>query len=396
MSKQSYIFKQLSRRLLPLLAFIILFACQTNSQGQVKFGLPFADNKQSDTCTLLFVGDIMSHSPQTKAAYRPKTKTFDYTSCFDSLRPLISSADLAIANLETPLGGKPYKGYPMFSAPDELAVALKESGFDAVGTSNNHSADRGRKGAIRTLNVLDEIGLNHFGSYRNAEERTKENPLILDVKGIRLALLAYTYGLNGMPMPKPAIIDTIQKEQMKADLWRADSLGADYSIVFIHWGKEYQNQPNKKQKDLAQWLHQHGADAVIGSHPHVIQGSAYLRDSIYDDTFVEYSLGNFISNQRTPAGTRGGLILGLRLVSEMVGEPTDKAPHREVKLDSISYNFAFVNKESRKGKRIYRLLPVALDSKEIPTELPKKERKDYRDFVNYCNRLKFVSTGLVE
>ncbi len=373
-----------------LLILISFLACQNHSKGQSKAKLPFIHQEQADTCTLLFVGDIMCHSPQIKSAYRPKTQTYDYTVCFDSLRPLISSADLAVANLETTLAGKPYRGYPQFSAPDALAEGLKNVGFDVLGTSNNHTADRGLKGVRRTLDVLDKLGLRHIGSYRNAEERTKTCPLILDVKGIRIALLAYTYGLNGMPIPKPTLIDTIKREQIALDLLRADSLEADYKIVFIHWGKEYQSTPNKAQKDLALWLHRQGVNAIIGSHPHVVQGSAYLRDSLSRDTFVQYSLGNFISNQRTPPATRGGLVLGLRLVAEPAEQTTEKPSQRVVRLDSVSYNFSFVNKETPKEKLIYRLLPLTLDSKHIPKELPRKERQDYQDFVNYCNKLKFV------
>ncbi len=387
---KGYILTFLRRFYLFILLFLSFFACQKSKKSEQKPQAPFIKTPKSDTCTLLFVGDVMSHSPQTKSAYRPENENYDYSICFDSLRPLISSADLAVANLETPLAGKPYRGYPMFSAPDALAEGLKNAGFDVLGISNNHTADRGRKGLVRTLDVLDSLGLKHFGAYRNAEERARTNPLILEIKGIRLALLAYTYGLNGMPMPKPAIVDTIKQEQIAFDLRRADSLGADYKIVFIHWGEEYQIKPNKAQKDLAEWLHKQGADAIIGSHSHVVQESAYLRDSLYQDTFVLYSLGNFISNQKTPSATRGGLMLGLRLVSETTAKPKDKAPRKLVKLDSISYNFIFVNKQTPEGKRIYRLLPLSLKSKNIPKELPQEEQNDYLNFVNYCNKLKFV------
>ncbi len=390
MNRVVNVLKLLSKFCLLILLLAFSHSCQNNTKGQTSLELPSANLSRLDTCTLLFVGDVMSHTPQTRAAYCSKTKSYDYTFCFDSLRPFISSADLAVANLETPLAGKPYRGYPMFSAPDALAEGLKNAGFDVLGISNNHTADRGRKGLVRTLDVLDSLDLKHFGAYRSAEERKQTNPLILEVKGIRLALLAYTYGLNGMPMPKPAVVDTIEQRQISFDLRRVDSLGADYKIVFIHWGQEYQTKPNKAQKDLAEWLHKKGVDAIIGSHPHVVQGSAWLRDSIYNDTFVAYSLGNFISNQRTPPATRGGLMLGLRLVSKLESKPSNKAPHKVVKLDSISYNFAFVNKQTPKGKLIYRLLPLSLKSKNIPKELPQKERNDYLNFVNYCNKLKFV------
>ncbi len=389
MNTKSYKSKLLNK--LPLLfLFIMLSACQNGRQNKGGAKAPQEVLQQADTCTLLFAGDIMSHTPQIASAYRPESKSYDFHHCFDSLRPLIQSADLAVANLETTLAGKPYRGYPMFSAPDALAQALKDVGFDVLGTSNNHSADRGRKGVVRTLDVLDSLGLKHFGSYRNARERKQACPLILEVKKIRIALLAYTYGLNGMPIPKPTMIDTISKERISLDLDRADSLGADYKIVFIHWGQEYEAKPNQAQRSLAQWLHQQGVNAIIGSHPHVPQESVWLRDSLYQDTFVLYSLGNFISNQRTPSATRGGLILRLRLVSEMKETASNKTPQRAIRLDSISYDFAFVNKKDKQEKLIYRLLPISLNQANSPKELPQEERLDYQNFVNYCNRLKFV------
>ncbi len=363
----------------------MILSCKGQTQEKrTKVG----DSIRVDTCSLLFVGDVMSHTPQVRAAYQKTNDSYDYSSCFDSIKSLVQGVDLAVANLETPLAGKPYRGYPMFSAPDALAEGLKNAGFDLMGTCNNHSADRGRNGLIRTLDVLDRLGLKHFGSYRNRGERENTCPLIMEVKGIRLAFLAYTYGTNGMPIPKPTVIDTIKREQIVLDLAKADSLKVDYKIIFIHWGQEYQHQANQEQKDLARWLHQQNVDAVIGSHPHVVQGTEYLRDSLYHDTLVAYSLGNFISNQNSPSATRGGMMLSLRLIKKTyLG--TESLFQAKTKLQDIAYNFAFVNKRTPKGKAIYQLRLLSLDNPMMPNNLPKVEQKSCQGFINYLCKYKY-------
>lgn len=159
----------------------------------------------------------------------------------------------------------------MFSSPEAFGEALRDAGFDVLTTANNHSCDRGRYGVVHTIDVLDSLGIATTGSYRTREERTSRTPLLVTVKGVKLAILAYTYGTNGLPIPSPALVDTISRAQIARDLQRADSLGADYKIVQIHWGNEYERLPNKRQKDLAQWLTDQGVHAIIGSHPHVVQ-----------------------------------------------------------------------------------------------------------------------------
>jgi len=195
----------------------------------------------------------MTHGPQIRAAIQADD-SYDFSQSFALVRSAIERADLAIGNLETTFGGKPYSGYPMFSSPEALAVALREAGFDVLTTSNNHSCDRRSYGITHTIDVLDSLGIATTGSYRNLSERPARTPLIQSVRGIKLAILAYTYGTNGLPIPHPTVIDTISKEHIAADLRRADSLGAEYKIVQIHWGNEYEKSPNRAQRELAQWL----------------------------------------------------------------------------------------------------------------------------------------------
>ena len=152
---------------------------------------------QGQSLKIIFAGDLMGHTPQHKAA-RTADSSYDYAPCFRFVKDYIQSADVAIVNLEVTLAGPPYTGYPQFSSPRELALAAKEAGFDIMATANNHCMDRGRMGLERTLRVLDTLGIPHLGTYRNREQRDREHPLIVERNGVRLALLCYTYGTNGI------------------------------------------------------------------------------------------------------------------------------------------------------------------------------------------------------
>ena len=346
------------RILLTFLFFSISFAQETGSR-----------------MSLLFMGDVMGHIPQVEGAYNADTKQYNYMPVFDKIKHKFAQVDFAIANLEVTLAGKPYKGYPQFSSPDALAAACRDSGIDVLVTANNHTCDRGKKGIIRTLDVLDSLKIAHTGTFRNKAEFDKKNLLVLSKNGISVGILNYTYGTNGLPIPSPALVDTISRAQIARDLERADSLGADYKIVQIHWGNEYERLPNKRQKDLAQWLTDQGVHAIIGSHPHVVQESTFLKrqDTQGDSTFVVYSMGNFISNQITPPGTRGGMLLSLELIRDRAKGRWTTQPH---------YQYVFVEKRSPRGEAIYRLPPIQLSGSSY-VDLARREALDLQALQRY-------------
>lgn len=332
---------------------------------------------------VVLAGDVMCHGPQIAAA-RGSDGSYDFSSSFDSIAPLVHSADLAIANLETTLGERPYTGYPRFSSPVALAEALKDSGFDILTTSNNHSADRSSKGIVRTIGVLDSLGLAHTGSYRSAEERELLAPLMYQLGELRLAIMAYTYDTNGLPVPSPTLVDRIDTALIARDIARADSLGADYKLVQMHWGNEYQRSPSREQRSLAKWLHEQGVNAVIGSHPHVVQESEVLSSSNQShSTLVIYSLGNFVSNQKSPASTRGGMLLGLTLRRETPNSPITTEP---------SYQWTFVMKKNASGKALYRIQPIDLYSDKLPAGLAYSEQADYKAFCQYYKTISFTTS----
>lgn len=268
---------------------------------------------QAQSLKVIFAGDLMGHGPQHKAA-RTADSSYDYTPCFRFVEDYIKSADLAIVNLEVTLAGPPYTGYPQFSSPRELALAAKNAGFDIMTTANNHCMDRGKEGLERTLRVLDTLGIPHLGTYRDREQRDLEHPLMVERNGVRLALLCYTYGTNGIEVQKPNVVNFIDTLEMARDLRVAKEKGADFVITLIHWGIEYALKANAEQEQTARWLLERGCDAVIGGHPHVVQNFT-LDANLHNDRYPEivvYSMGNLVSNQRD-VNCDGGIMIELDL-----------------------------------------------------------------------------------
>ena len=265
-----------------------------------------------DEAELIFAGDAMQHSAQLDAARRPGG-SYDYSGCFDSIAPLLNMADFAVVNLETPVGDPPYTGYPCFNAPESFAKALSDAGFDLMLTANNHTLDRRSKGLRRTISALDDSGIAHIGTYVNDSTRNETVPAIFNINGIHTAFLNYTYGTNGFTPSDDVVVNYIEKEQIRHDVQLARFNHADIVIVCIHWGDEYRLLPNSNQKELADWLEELGVDMVIGAHPHVIQPMELRPNRFHPDRnfFLVYSLGNFISNMRTP-DTRGGAMASVR------------------------------------------------------------------------------------
>lgn len=303
-----------------------------------------AATAQESQLKLVFAGDIMGHDTQIASALATGESGYDYKPCFQYLRPYLQEADLVIGNLEVTFAGLPYKGYPAFSSPDELATALKWAGFDILINANNHALDRGLKGLVRTIEVLDQEELVQTGTFPDPESRSAYYPLVVEKNGIRIALLNYTYGTNGIKDRPPSIINRIDKTQISEDMKKAHTAQPDFILVTMHWGKEYQTAESSHQQELAAYLFELGADAVIGSHPHVVQP---IRGEGVGNLVV-YSLGNLISNQRTKPRD-GGIIF------EMV---LSKEAHE---ITSHAYLPVWVWKPvSKKGTR-FTLVPANLD-----------------------------------
>lgn len=259
--------------------------------------------QDTTTVSFVFVGDVMGHDSQINSAFISTEKRYNYEGCFKYVSNIFEDADFTIANLEVTMAGPPFKGYPQFSSPDALAVALQNAGVDALVTANNHCIDRGRQGLERTIDVLDSLNIPQTGTFKDSVNRVKNNVLFFEKNGIKIALLNYTYGTNGILVTKPNVVNYIDKEVIVKDIAKAKEEKPDKIIAFVHWGLEYQTAPNANQKEINQLFKDQGVEIVIGSHPHVLQPIIYELNH-----FVVYSLGNFLSNQRTAPRDGGAMV----------------------------------------------------------------------------------------
>lgn len=307
--------------------------------------------------TLLFAGDIMQHKPQVTSALQPDG-TYDYTECFRFINQEFAAADVVVANFETTLAGKPYTGYPTFSSPDELLRDCKRAGIDVFLTANNHMCDKRRKGIERTLTMMDSLGVAHLGSYKDSTERQRLHPLLLEKNGFRIAMLNYTYGTNGIPVPSPNVVNLIDTAQIARDIRQAQAMAPDAIIAFVHWGVEYTITPVQSQVDLADWLLRKGVTHVIGGHPHVVEPIEVRQDEDGEKHVVAYSLGNLVSNQ-SDRYTYGGMLVKMELEKDSVARMAD-----------CSYSLYFVSRPAVSGEKPYRIYPVATpDSLLKPAEI---------------------------
>lgn len=334
---------------------------------------------------LLFIGDVMGHKPQIRSAEVVANKTYDYLPCFKYVRPIIEQADFAVGNLEVTLPGKkPYQGYPRFRSPDELAYALRISGFDMMVTSNNHSNDAGKKGLINTIDVLQQNGFYHTGTFKNQTNRDLYYPLIVYRNGFKLAFLNYTYDTNGLKTQAPTVVNLIEPEQIQKDMLAAKKMKPDAIIVLMHWGLEYRLKESPVQRKLAKQIFGWGADLIIGSHPHVVEPIKEMQipqpDGSHKKVLVSYSLGNFISNQNKP-NTDGGLMLELSLEKDPITKKVSLGEHHYIPI------WRYIHKDE-KGKATYYALPIAaFEEDQYDLGMNEKAKKAMKKYAKHVREL---------
>ncbi|MDE6301374.1 MAG: CapA family protein [Muribaculaceae bacterium] len=267
-----------------------------------------------DSAEIVFAGDAMMHQAQIDAASRAAGQRghYDFTGYFDSIAPYVINADYAVVNLETPVAGAPYSGYPCFNAPSGFIDALSEAGFDLFLTANNHTLDRHDRGLRATADSLDCRALRHIGTYQSATVRDSVLPFVRNINGIKVGFLNYTYGTNGITPGRDVVVDYIDKEQIRRDITRAREAGAEILAVCIHWGVEYQLHEHPSQRQFARFLEEQGVDLIIGGHPHVVQPMHLTDNGNGGKRLTVFSLGNFISNMKS-RDTRGGAMVKVYL-----------------------------------------------------------------------------------
>lgn len=254
----------------------------------------FVPEDQRRTLTIAGVGDILVHKEIIAQAMEDGGGVPDFRAQLDGIRPLIESVDLAVCHMEYPLGeaAGPWSAWPdLPNSPPQVAAAVADIGFDACSTASNHTLDQGFEGVTRTITALEDAGLAHAGSARSEAEAQRIT--MLEVQGVPVALLSYTYGFNGIPRPYDWCCNLMEPGIITADAQRAREAGARLVIVALHHGVEGVAPPTWEQQETVQELADSGlVDLVLGHHAHVVQPVTRV-----GDMWVAYGHGNLLSAQ---------------------------------------------------------------------------------------------------
>jgi len=278
--------------------------------------------------SIIMVGDMLMHLNVTKSGFLDDAGTQkNYDAIFADVKDDVQAADISIVNQEIMMGGADleYSGYPMFNTADELATSIHDAGFNVVLHATNHTMDKWKKGLLHTMEVWKQFpDIKVLGINETKEQQ--EEVYVYEKDGMKIALLNYTYGLNGMPMPDdmPFAVNLIEEGLMERNINKAHEV-ADFVVVLIHWGNEYQTYASDNQKMWCKWFLDHDVDLIIGAHPHVIQPIEwYENEATGHKMLVYYSLGNFVTGTRSTNPKTGEQAVGGMAKVELTRDESGK------------------------------------------------------------------------
>ena len=347
-----------------------------------------ADNSLTETYTIVMVGDVLLHTPVEESC-RQADGSYDYDPLFANTKDKISAADLALVNQEVIIGGADLgiTGYPSFNADFSLCDSLVDAGFDIICHATNHAMDKGRKGLVNCAKYWRENypQITVLGIHDTADTSTScgAEPVILELPDMKIAVLNYTYGTNGIPLPDdmPYAVDLLDEEQVAADIRRAEEL-ADFTIVCPHWGTEYRLTPDAMQEKWTQIFAENGADLVLGTHPHVIEPIEWVTDpESGHEMLVYYSLGNFVN---WTSGTGEGV--ANRMVGGMAEVTLAKKEDGEVEITDYGVEPLVSHVTTGPGGVTTYFLSDYTDALSEENEIRTQNPKFSREYcINLCN-----------
>ena len=314
------------KRWMPLMLLLVLLMQSCLAEALPEMGLPDQPVKLR-TARIRAAGDLMTHRKQLAIA-KKKDGSYDFYPQYALVNDVLSNADYTIANLETTVGkykNMAYSGFPLFNAPECLLDTIKDAGVDFLTLANNHMLDRYFEGMVNTVQLVDDHGFDHGGANRTPEER--DEPVIVDVNGIRIGILCYTQMTNGMESHcskdvKVYGINYLHSDNLVEDVQKLRYAGAEVVFAIPHWGAEYHRKPEANTVALAKKMIAAGVDVVLGSHPHMVQPVEYVTATTQGGEtrtgLVAYSLGNFISNM-VKQYTDWGIVLDFTLREKQGG-----------------------------------------------------------------------------
>lgn len=296
------------------------------------------EEPESQEVSLVMVGDILMHTKVHESGLM-EDGSYNYDHMFAHVKPEIEAADIALVNQEVILGGRELglSGYPAFNAAYEVGDSLVDAGFDVILHATNHALDKGKRGLLNCIRFWEEQypDIAVLGIHESQEDA--QEIYIQEINGIRIAILNYTYGTNGIPLPKnmPYAVELWDERQIAEDVAFAKET-ADFIVVCPHWGTEYVLEETADQRKKAQFLADLGVDLVIGTHPHVVEPVKWVSGVEGNQTLVYYSIGNFINaTSGTGSGKAARMLGAMAEVKIAINEETKEAYIREYGIEPL-------------------------------------------------------------
>lgn len=327
-------------------AIFSIISFQTFSQ------LEYVSNDTMSFAKLMFVGDLPMDKRLLESIYNSDIDEYEFQQLFHYIRPILNLGDIVVGNLETTIGNNNFANYPLYKSPENFTKALKYAGFNVLMTANGKTVHQNIEDWKFQRNALKKVGIEQIGSFENEDDRYRRNPLMIEKKGIKVALLNYMDGIDFFPEVSP-IINAAKEDIIKQDIALAKARGADFVVVYFHWGREFQPSPNVIQQNLGDIATMAGADLVIGTHPHLVQLISEvdrLEGGKVKQSIIAYSLGDFYTTV-VSHDVNGSLILEV-----IIGKSKKTLETKVVDFGFIStYSQTF----TKNGRPTWSILPVS-------------------------------------
>lgn len=337
--------KQISILFLVLLMNVFSLKAQENRMKK------FITDEDNSYVKLMFVGDIPINQRVVESAYRSETHTYDFQPIFHYIRPYLNLGDIVAGSLETTIGTPPFGKFPQYRSPKDIATSLKYTGFNLLFTANGKSIYQDQETWTTQQGILKDVKIKTTGSFIDSEDRFKNNPLIIEKKGIKIAFLNYMDGITNATNVIP-MTNAFDTALVKKDIKLAKERGAEYIVVYMYWGEEFELQANARQQIISKILTDAGANLVVGTHPHTVQDmdvKTYGEGSQAKDAITVYSMGDFLS-------TANSTKVNSSAIFEIIVSKNNAT--KEIKVEDYGYIPTYCYSYNYNGKLTWSIVPV--------------------------------------
>ena len=351
------------------LLLLCIISLSTNAQNnRIK---KFISNSQTSYVKLMFVGDIPINKRVVESAYRSKGHTYDFQPIFHYIRPYLNLGDIVAGSLETTIGTPPYGKFPQYRSPEDIATSLKYTGFNVLFTANGKSIYQDAETWKTQNDILKKVKIASTGSFENIEERSERNPLIVEKRGVKIAFLNYMDGIENSTSISP-IINALDTALARKDIALAKKRGAEFIVVYMHWGKEFEVRSNARQQIVSKMLSHAGANLIVGTHTHTVQDmniETYEQNGKTREALTVYSMGDFLS-------TANSTKVNSSAIFEIIVSKNKQT--KEINIEDFGYIPTYCYSYNYSGKNTWSIVPVRqveLDNIEIQFMSPQEREQ---------------------